>query len=101
MTKRQDPAESRRPVAVRKKRIAAGQPTPRCGDVLRFVAIFQKRHGYMPTVREICQHFGWGGLNHAAELLEKLEEEGFVTHRPTLARSLRITPAGKRYLEGR
>jgi repressor LexA len=62
------------------------------------LAFLEKRQGQgelPPTVREICDHFGYRSTRSAADHLRALEKKGFLTRGQKSARGLRLTqPTG-------
>lgn len=61
--------------------------------VLRYVRRCCDR-GLPPTVREICQWFGWASTNAANQTLGALCKKGLLVREPRLARAMSVTPAG-------
>jgi repressor LexA len=70
-------------------------PTARGLDVLAWLDAYCGRHGYSPTIREICTAFAWASPNTAAQHLERLEARGLVEAVPLAPRTLRVTEAGR------
>src|SRR5262245_22345484 len=63
--------------------------------VLRWLADYQRRMGYMPTLREIQVAFGLASTNGARYYISILVRLGYVTPGARgLARTTVITPAG-------
>lgn len=60
-------------------------------SVLTFLEKRQERGEPPPTVREICEHFGYGSTRSAADHLRALQKKGFLTRDPKCARGLRLT----------
>lgn len=67
-------------------------------DTLRFLFWFQRRHGYMPSRRDICTAFGMSSTNGAACRLAGVERKGCIQIEKTLARAIRITEKGMQAL---
>lgn len=65
--------------------------------VLRFVAAYVGRHGYSPTVREICRAFEWSSPNSAQIQLDRLRRAGMLDGQG--ARTAKITTRGQQLLE--
>jgi repressor LexA len=42
---------------------------------------FAASHGYPPTVRELCAHFGYRSTNAAHEKIQEVEAKGIVLAR--------------------
>lgn len=72
--------------------------TSRQREVLNFVQETQQRYGHSPTLREICQHFGFRSPKAAADHLTALARKGHLAKRARLARSLRIVSPLERFL---
>ena len=49
--------------------------------VLKFIFQRVRREGRPPTVREICEHFGFSSTGSARVHLRALEKKGYLTHR--------------------
>jgi len=47
-------------------------------QVLRFLMDFNAEHGLPPTIRELCEHFGFRSLNTAHFHLRSLEKKGYI-----------------------
>jgi repressor LexA len=73
-------------------------PSPRQRDVMNFVAKYADINGYAPSVADICQHFGWVSKHAAACHIDALVKKGLAERTRMVARSLRLTSAGKRWL---
>jgi len=72
--------------------------TKRQREVLDFVRNTQHRQGQSPTLREICDHFGFKSPKAAADHLSALERKGAIEKRPRLARSLRVVTPLQKYV---
>jgi repressor LexA len=60
-------------------------------SVLTFLEKRQEQGELPPTVREICDHFGYGSTRSAADHLNALQKKGFLTRDKKSARGLRLT----------
>jgi repressor LexA len=60
-------------------------------SVLTFLENRQECGEPPPTVREICERFGYGSTRSAADHLRALQKKGFVTRDQKCARGLRLT----------
>ena len=58
--------------------------------VLRYVGAYVARHGYSPTVREICNHYGWTTPNSAMCHLRPMRKKGWITWTDGCSRTLRV-----------
>lgn len=67
-------------------------------EVFRWIATHHDTLGYMPSVREICRHFGWRGTNSAQSYLKKFRRRGWVTQPTGMARAYAITVDGRKAL---
>ncbi len=72
--------------------------TKRSGEVLAFIARYIKEHSYGPTRRDICNEFGWGGVQAAHDHICRLVAAGLLTHKPRASRTFVITTAGHEWL---
>ncbi len=68
--------------------------------VLQFIHRYRQEQGTAPTVREIGEGVGLRSSSHSLYYLRKLERRGLITRRPKVARSIRLTEAGLRAVEG-
>ena len=68
-------------------------------QVLEFLINFNTEHGFPPTIRELCQHFGFKSLNTAHFHLRSLERKGYIQVHPGKGRG--ITLPGARPLSER
>ena len=72
--------------------------TKRQTEVLRYIARTQREKGWAPTVKEMCEAFGWGSTHSAFMHLTALAERGAITREARSPRAIRITTAGRRAL---
>ncbi|HMJ89394.1 MAG TPA: transcriptional repressor LexA [Candidatus Acidoferrum sp.] len=72
--------------------------TKRQREVLDFVIATQQEEGSSPTLREICEHFGFRSPKAAADHLTALQRKGALSRHARRARSLRITSPLQRFL---
>jgi repressor LexA len=63
--------------------------TKRQQQILDFVIAFQRKQGLSPTVREICERFGFRSPKAATDHLNALKRKGALRSEPGLARSIR------------
>jgi len=64
--------------------------TPRQEAVLRFIIDHERRLGYPPTIREICEHFGIASPRGVAKHLEALEKKGYIEKAKGISRGITI-----------
>jgi repressor LexA len=69
------------------------------GKILQFLMDFNAEHGFPPTIRELCAHFGFKSLNTAHFHLRSLEKKGYIQVHPGKGRG--ITLPGARPLSER
>jgi len=65
--------------------------TTRQAQVLNFVEEYQQEQGRAPTLKEICNHFGFRSVSSARDHLDLIEQKGFLTRIANCSRSIRIT----------
>jgi len=53
-------------------------PTARQRDMLEFIARHVYEHGYQPSYREICDHFGWAHPSAVSCHMMALARKGLV-----------------------
>ena len=68
-------------------------------QVLKFLIDFNAEHGFPPTIRELCDYFGFKSLNTAHFHLRSLEKKGQIQVHPGKGRG--ITLPGARPLSER
>ncbi len=73
-------------------------PTDRQLEVLRAISRASAR-GYGPTVRELGTELGIVSTNGVADHLEALERKGLVQSAVNKARTIRLTPAGVKWVQ--
>lgn len=74
-------------------------PTSRQLEVLRAIHAAVMNDGWPPTIRELGERLGIGSTNGVNDHLRALERHGWLV-RGGVARGLRITEGGARWLEG-
>ncbi len=69
-----------------------GKPKPANArkSVLRYIAIFAKRYGYPPTMREIANGLGYGSKEAIRYHLRALRTQGIVDWQEGAGRTIRI-----------
>lgn len=72
--------------------------TDRQRQVLNFIRDTQQKLGHSPTLREICQHFGFRSPKAAADHLSALERKGAIEKQTRRARTLRIVSPLQKHL---
>ena len=60
-------------------------------DILEALKGFIAEHGYSPTVGDLMRAAGFASPNSVTYHLDRLEDEGLVTHVKGVHRSLRLT----------
>ena len=73
-------------------------PTPRQAEILDYIANHGDRVGFPPSIREIGRRFGIASTNGVNCLLRALERKGLITRGKQRARTLVVTPAGRKAL---
>lgn len=61
-------------------------PTAKQRDIYSWMCAYQVTYSMPPTMREICDAFGFASTNAANDHLRALEKKGLVVHRPKLCR---------------
>lgn len=64
--------------------------TKRRKEILDFIQMYKAQYGNIPTIREICRHFGLKSTNGVYEHLKALEREGYIEVPANKARSIVI-----------
>lgn len=60
------------------------------GQVLTFLMDFDAQYGFPPTIRELCDHFGFKSLNTAHFHLRSLERKGYIQIHPGKGRGITL-----------
>ena len=63
------------------------QPTKGQARVLAFVRKYRDKHGYPPTVREICDGLKVRSPNGITRHVNELVRKGYLSHKRNVARS--------------
>lgn len=58
--------------------------------VLESISAYQRRHGYAPTVRELCPLVGLSSTSSVAAHLMALEKKGFLERKASSPRAMLI-----------
>lgn len=64
-------------------------------NLLQAIEVLHTAKGYPPTVRELCAFMSYGSTNAVQERLDRCIKLGLLSREPRLARSLKITAAGR------
>jgi len=62
-------------------------------QVLKFLIDFNAEHGFPPTIRELCEHFGFKSLNTAHFHLRSLEKKRYIQIHPGKGRGITLPEA--------
>jgi hypothetical protein len=73
----------------------ARPPTARALELLAWITRYCDRHGYSPTVREMCDAFHWSSPNACQQHLERLTRCGLIDGLEARTRTTRPTAAGR------
>ena len=66
----------------------------RADSILRFICTYRAEHGFGPTVREIGMAVGLSSTSTVAKYLERMAQEGVITYKPGVPRSVRGVTVG-------
>lgn len=75
--------------------------TDRQLEVLREIFAWTEKHGFAPTIRELCVQLKISSTNGMKDHLKALKRKDMVAWSPRKARTLSITPRGLDRLLGR
>ena len=67
--------------------------TKRQRETLDYLGEFIERHGYAPSLEEICRHFGLASLATVHKHLTNLQQKGLIRRTRNRSRSLELIPA--------
>jgi len=62
---------------------------------LEFIARYIKENGYAPTLRDFLEGFNYTSTNGVQEMLDRLQQLGYIKRDPNKARTLVITKEWK------
>jgi repressor LexA len=68
--------------------------TSRQGQVLRFIERRQRESGFIPSIQEIANHFGFKSPNSVRQHLRLIEKKGQIHRLPGRSRALVLTRPG-------
>ena len=68
----------------------SGPLSRRQAAVLEFLRAYIAEHGFAPTHRDICKHFGIVSPNGVHGHLHSLEAKGYIRRIPNVARAIVI-----------
>lgn len=63
---------------------------PRQSALLDFLWEYREANDRVPSITDICAHFGFGSPTAAVDLLNKLQAKGAIQREPGLRRSIRL-----------
>ncbi len=66
--------------------------TARQQEIFDFILRSLREEGAIPSIREICQAFGFSSTNAVNSHLEALVKKGYINRRPGTARNIEIAP---------
>ena len=73
-------------------------PTARALEVLAWIDAYCVRHGYSPTVRDICTAFKWSSTSAATGHIGRLVTRDLVEYQRYMSRTIRLTDHGRQVL---
>lgn len=68
--------------------------------VAEFIRRHSAEHGFPPTVREICDAVGYSSVSTGQARIRRLVRQGMLRQRPGSPRSLTVTEAGGKLIDG-
>jgi repressor LexA len=71
-------------------RIRSGQLTKRQSQIYEFLQECQREDGVIPTLKEICEKFGFKSVNAAREHLRLIEQKGLLHRSPGQPRAIKL-----------
>lgn len=75
--------------------VAPAGLTPAQADVLAVIRRLLSEKGYSPSYREIAEGVGLKSIGHLTQIIDGLEERGYIRRIPDRARSIQIISGGK------
>jgi len=62
-------------------------------EAMKFIIRFQRKNGYPPHARDLCEGIGIKSPSHAHKLLDQLEQRDFIARDTNKSRAIRILDA--------
>lgn len=59
-------------------------------NVLEYIVSFQQEYGWVPSMKEITQHFGWASRTAALSHIKGLRARGYISDSNGRARAYRV-----------
>lgn len=59
-------------------------------ELVRFIGAYCEDRGYSPSVRELCERFGYKSTSTIHYKLSRLRERGLISYEPTFPRTVRV-----------
>lgn len=72
-------------------------PTPKQLETLRYIADYQREHGFPPSIRDLVHHDNIC-IKWAWDKFVTLERLGLITRPPKTSRNIRLTDRGRELL---
>ncbi len=66
--------------------------TPRQQEIFEYILRSLREEGVIPSIREMCDAFGFSSTNAINTHLEALAKKGYINRRPGTARNIEIAP---------
>ncbi len=66
--------------------------TDRQKEIFDFILASVREQGFIPSMREICEAFGFSSTNAVNTHLDALAKKGYISRRPGKARSFELAP---------
>lgn len=68
--------------------------TKRQKTILAEIILYKEKHGFPPTVRELCKLTGLKSTSSVANHLKKLKEDGYITWEESMPRTITVIKKG-------
>lgn len=75
--------------------VAPAGLTPVQADVLAVIRRLLNEKGYSPSYREIAEGVGRKSIGHLTQIIDGLEQRGYIRRLPNRSRSIQIISGGK------
>lgn len=66
--------------------------TQKQDDIFQFILTCARDENYVPTIREIADHFGFASTNAVRDHLAAIERKGYISRRAHSSRGIEIAP---------
>ena len=66
-------------------------------QIIAFIRKFCREKGYSPSIREVCENFGYSSPSTIKGRVDKLRDKGLITYIDRMPRTLRVVTREDRH----